>query len=89
MKQITGFMTDVSDSFKVIIIDAVRSLCLKFPAKHETMLAFLASVLRDEGGYAYKRRIVEAIFHMIDSIPESKENGTGLTDPPHTHTHAR
>jgi coatomer protein complex subunit gamma len=29
--------------------------------------------LRDEGGYEYKRAIVEAIFDIVHSIPESKE----------------
>ncbi|KII93952.1 hypothetical protein PLICRDRAFT_153163 [Plicaturopsis crispa FD-325 SS-3] len=73
MKQITGFMTEISDEFKVIIVEAIRSLCLKFPSKHVAMLAFLSGVLRDEGGYDFKRAVVEAIFDMIKFIPESKE----------------
>lgn len=39
------------------------------------MLNFLSGVLRDEGGYEYKRAIVEAIFDVIHHIPESKEYG--------------
>ena len=66
-------MTEISDEFKVIIVDAIRSLCLKFPAKHASMLTFLSSVLRDEGGYEFKRAVVEAMFDMIKFIPESKE----------------
>ncbi|KAH9486336.1 putative coatomer subunit gamma [Psilocybe cubensis] len=73
IKQITGFMSEISDEFKVIIVDAIRSLCLKFPAKHASMLTFLSSVLRDEGGYDFKRAVVEAMFDMIKFIPESKE----------------
>jgi coatomer protein complex subunit gamma len=73
MKQITGFMSEISDEFKVIIVDAIRSLCLKFPSKHVAMLSFLSNVLRDEGGYDYKRAVVEAIFDMIKFIGESKE----------------
>ena len=42
-------MAEISDEFKVIIVDAVRSLCLKFPSKHSSMLTFLSGVLRDEG----------------------------------------
>lgn len=75
MKQITGFMNEISDEFKIIVIDAIRSLCLKFPAKQSLMLTFLSNVLRDEGGYEYKRAIVEAIFDIIYHIPESKEFG--------------
>lgn len=75
MKQITGFMADISDDFKVIVVEAIRCLCLKFPNKHPTMLSFLKDILRDEGGYEYKKAIVEAIFDIIHHIPESKETG--------------
>ncbi|KAI3622242.1 coatomer subunit gamma [Moniliophthora roreri] len=73
IKQITGFMAEISDEFKVIIVDAVRSLCLKFPSKHASMLTFLSGVLRDEGGYDFKRAVVEAIFDMIKFITDCKE----------------
>src|ERR1700743_3772820 len=73
MKQISGFMTEISDEFKVIIVEAIRSLCLKFPLKHVAMLTFLSGVLRDEGGYDFKRAVVEAIFDMIKFISECKE----------------
>ncbi|KAF8203991.1 coatomer subunit gamma [Pholiota molesta] len=52
IKQITGFMSEISDEFKVII--------------HASMLTFLSSVLRDEGGYDFKRAVVEAMFDMIN-----------------------
>ena len=73
MKQITGFMGEISDDFKVIVVEAVRCLCLKFPAKHMSMLLFLKDILRDEGGYEFKKAIVEAIFDIINTIPESRE----------------
>ncbi|KAJ3117113.1 coatomer subunit gamma [Phlyctochytrium bullatum] len=73
MKQITGFMSEISDEFKIIVIEAIRSLCLKFPAKQSLMISFLSNVLRDEGGYEYKKAVVEAIFDIIYHIPESKE----------------
>ena len=75
MTQISSFMSDISDEFKVIIVDAVRSLCLKFPSKHSQMMTFLSDILRDEGGYEYKKAIVEAIFDIVHNIPESKETG--------------
>ncbi|KIJ22182.1 hypothetical protein PAXINDRAFT_178275 [Paxillus involutus ATCC 200175] len=63
----------ISDEFKVIIVEAIRSLCLKFPAKHVSMLAFLSGVLRDEGGYDFKRAVVEAMFDMVKYIADCKE----------------
>lgn len=73
MKQISTFMSEISDEFKVIVVDAIRSLCLKFPSKQVAMLAFLSGVLRDEGGYDFKRAVVEAIFDMIRFISDCKE----------------
>src|SRR6185437_475321 len=78
MKQISGFMSEISDEFKVIVVDAIRSLCLKFPSKQAVMLSFLSGVLRDEGGYEFKRAVVEAIFDLVKFIPESKEAGNIL-----------
>ncbi|GAA6031128.1 hypothetical protein JCM8097_004017 [Rhodosporidiobolus ruineniae] len=73
MKQISAFMSEISDEFKVIVVSAIRALCLKFPAKQSVMLNFLSGVLRDEGGYDFKRAVVEAIFDMIKFISDSKE----------------
>jgi hypothetical protein len=79
MKQISGFMTEITDEFKIIVVDAIRSLCLKFPSKQAVMLSFLSGVLRDEGGYDFKRAVVDAIFDMIKYIGECKEAGMWLT----------
>ena len=75
MKQISGFMADISDEFKITIVEAIRTLCLKFPSKQAGMLAFLSGVLRDEGGYEFKRSVVESIFDLIKFVPGSKEDG--------------
>ncbi|KAF9941845.1 coatomer subunit gamma [Modicella reniformis] len=73
MKQIGGFMSEITDESKVLVVEAVGSLCIKFPAKHHIMLSFLSSALRDDGGYDFKRAVVEAIFNFVKYIPESKE----------------
>ncbi|QRW24701.1 coatomer subunit gamma [Rhizoctonia solani] len=73
MKQITGFMAEISDEFKVIVVSAVRALCLKFPSKQALMLSFLAGVLRDEGGYEFKRAVVEALFDMVARVAEARD----------------
>jgi coatomer subunit gamma len=76
MKEITGFMGNITDEFKVTIVEAIRSLSLKFPGKQGVMLNFLAGVLRDEGGFDFKKAVVEAIFDMIKYIPTCREEGT-------------
>ena len=48
MKQITSFMSEISDEFKTVVVEAIRSVCVKFPRKHHILLSFLASMLREE-----------------------------------------
>ena len=33
LKQIGTFMSDIADDFKIVVVEAIRSLCLKFPQK--------------------------------------------------------
>ncbi|KAJ7535408.1 hypothetical protein O6H91_12G032000 [Diphasiastrum complanatum] len=75
MKQITNFMSDIADEFKVVVVEAIRSLCLKFPQKYRTLMNFLSSILREEGGFDYKKAIVDSILILIKEIPEAKESG--------------
>ena len=73
MKQITSFLTEISDEFKIVVVNAIKSLCLKFPKKHAVMMTFLSGVLRDEGGYEYKKVVVDTIVDIISHVPEAKE----------------
>lgn len=74
MKHISSFMSEITDEFKITIVEAIRTLCLKFPSKQAGMLAFLSGILRDEGGYEFKRAVVESMFDLIKFVPESKED---------------
>lgn len=73
MKQIQSFMAEITDEFKITIVEAIRTLCMKFPAKQAGMLTFLSGILRDEGGYDFKRAVVESMFDLIKFVPGSKE----------------
>eukprot|EP00515_Schizochytrium_aggregatum_P011924 CAMPEP_0202078892 /NCGR_PEP_ID=MMETSP0964-20121228/6182_1 /ASSEMBLY_ACC=CAM_ASM_000500 /TAXON_ID=4773 /ORGANISM="Schizochytrium aggregatum, Strain ATCC28209" /LENGTH=928 /DNA_ID=CAMNT_0048646211 /DNA_START=65 /DNA_END=2851 /DNA_ORIENTATION=- len=75
MKQISGFIADIADEFKIVVVRAVRSLCIKFPAKQRVLLNFLSSILRDEGGFDFKKVVVDTILQLIDRIPNAKEAG--------------
>ncbi|KAK6174948.1 hypothetical protein SNE40_013500 [Patella caerulea] len=75
MKQISSFMSEISDEFKIVVVHAIRSLCAKFPRKHNVLMTFLSSMLRDEGGFDYKRAIVDCIITVIEENPEAKEAG--------------
>lgn len=75
MKQISSFMSEISDEFKIVVVQAIQSLCLKFPRKHGVMMNFLSSMLRDEGGFEYKKAIVDSIITIIEENAEAKEAG--------------
>lgn len=74
MKQITTFMSEISDDFKVTIVEAIRTLAIKFPSKHTSVFTFLSSTLREEGGYEFKRAVVESMFDLIKFVPDSKDD---------------
>lgn len=58
------------------MIEAIRSLCGRYPRKHSTLMSFLATMLRDDGGFDYKKSIVDTIIAIIDENSDAKEAGT-------------
>lgn len=75
MKQIATFVAEISDEFKVVIVQAIKSLCTKFPRKHAVMINFLSQMLREEGGFDYKTSIVETMITIIEENADAKEAG--------------
>merc|ERR1719305_125775 len=75
MKQIASFVSEISDEFKIVVVQAISALCTKFPKKHGILLNFLSGMLRDEGGLDYKASIADTIIAVIEENPEAKENG--------------
>lgn len=74
MKQISSFMSEIGDEFKIVVVKAIRELCVKYPKKHRVMVGFLATFLREEGGYEFKKSIVDSIVELMNSIAETKES---------------
>lgn len=75
LKQIVTFIGEIGDEFKVVVVDAIHSMCLKYPQKHRVLMSFLSNILRDEGGFEYKKAIVDTILMLIRDIPDAKESG--------------
>ncbi|CEM15171.1 unnamed protein product [Vitrella brassicaformis CCMP3155] len=75
IKQITTFMTEISDNFKVEVVRAVKTLCLTYPSKYKVLMAFLSSNLREEGSAEFKKDIVDALILLVEQIPQAKETG--------------
>ena len=62
MKQIATFVNEISDEFKIVVVHAIKELCLKFPQKNPLLMNFLSNMLRDEGGLTYKTCIIDTII---------------------------
>lgn len=67
-------------------------LCQKYPRKHSVMMQFLSSMLREEGGFEYKKSIVNTIITIIDDNGDGKEAGLShlcefIEDCEHTVSH--
>ncbi|QEU61665.1 Sec21 [Kluyveromyces lactis] len=74
IKTITKFIHEVNDDFKIIIIDAIRTLSLNFPEECDTILHFLMESLQSaEGSLQFKNSVVEALIDLIQFVPQSKE----------------
>jgi coatomer protein complex subunit gamma len=75
VKQITTFMSDISDVFKIEVVAAVKGLCLKYPSKYKTLMSFLSTNLREDGSADFKKDLVDALLLIISKVPAAREVG--------------
>lgn len=68
--KMTSLMDEITEDFKIVIIDAIENLALKFPSKHKKLVSFLSDLLRDDGSLQLKTAIVEALFDLIRFLPD-------------------
>jgi len=68
-------------SLTVCIVVCFLVLFLKLPFSSEQLsyilssMNFLSNILREEGGFEYKKAIVDSIIILIRDIPDAKESG--------------
>ena len=74
LKQISAFLTEIADEYKITVVRSLQKLCLTYPAKHRVLVGFLSNFLREEGGFDFKRSIVNSIVSLIRAVPESTES---------------
>jgi coatomer protein complex subunit gamma len=74
LKQISAFLTEIADEYKITVVKSLQKLCLTYPAKHRVLIGFLSNFLREEGGFEFKRSIVNSIISLIRAVPESTES---------------
>ncbi|EKF29954.1 coatomer gamma subunit, putative [Trypanosoma cruzi marinkellei] len=69
-----GYLRELGDEFKMVIIDAMRVLSAKFPAKYNVFLGFLSKLLAEEGSSQLKENVVDVTMEIAKSNPDSKES---------------
>lgn len=69
--KMTSLMDEITEDFKIVIIDAIENLTLKFPSKHKKLVSFLTDLLRDDGSLLLKTSIVDALFDLIKYLDDS------------------
>eukprot|EP00537_Pseudo-nitzschia_pungens_P002638 CAMPEP_0172358800 /NCGR_PEP_ID=MMETSP1060-20121228/3068_1 /TAXON_ID=37318 /ORGANISM="Pseudo-nitzschia pungens, Strain cf. cingulata" /LENGTH=945 /DNA_ID=CAMNT_0013080151 /DNA_START=148 /DNA_END=2985 /DNA_ORIENTATION=+ len=74
LKQISAFLTEIADEFKITIVKSIQKLCLTYPAKHRVLVGFMSNFLREEGGFDFKKSIVSSIISLIRQVPETTES---------------
>eukprot|EP00934_Nitzschia_sp_Nitz4_P002832 Nitzschia sp. Nitz4//scaffold11_size288233//263835//266868//NITZ4_000821-RA/size288233-snap-gene-0.66-mRNA-1//-1//CDS//3329534215//2822//frame0 len=74
LKQISAFLTEIADEFKITVVRSLQKLCLTYPAKHRVLVGFMSNFLREEGGFEFKKSIVSSIISLIRAVPESMES---------------
>jgi len=74
LKQISTFLTDITDDFKIVVVSSLERLCLTYPSKHRILIGFLSNFLREEGGFEFKKSIVNTIMSLMRAVPETTES---------------
>jgi coatomer protein complex subunit gamma len=74
LKQISSFLTEIADEFKITVVLSLQNLCLTYPSKHRVLVGFLSNFLREEGGFEFKKSIVNSIVYLIRTVPETTES---------------
>lgn len=72
-------MTDITDEFKVVVLESIRMLAAKYPRKYSVLLNFLSGLLRDPAGYEFKKAVVVAMESIIKDNPQAKNLGVLLS----------
>mmetsp|Transcript_7106 Transcript_7106/g.10182 ORF Transcript_7106/g.10182 Transcript_7106/m.10182 type:complete len:958 (-) Transcript_7106:212-3085(-) len=74
LKQISTFLSDIADEYKITVVKSLQTLCFTYPAKQRILIGFMSNFLREEGGFEFKRTIVNSIVQLINVAPETADS---------------
>jgi len=73
VRQLTVNLNDLNDEFKIVIVDAMRVLNVKFPSKYQVLIDFLFNALRETATGEFKHAVVETMVSIAQTNPAAKE----------------
>jgi len=71
---LSTLLASIQDEYKITMLESLQQLCLKYPSKHRAIVAFLAKILREEGGFDFKLSVVNSIVSLMKQVPETAES---------------
>jgi len=74
LRDLAPLLASIQDEYKITLLSSLCQLCLKYSAKHRAIVAFLVTLLREEGGFDFKLAIVDAISSLIRQVPETADS---------------
>jgi coatomer protein complex subunit gamma len=74
LTQISSFMAEVTDDFKIELIESIKILCLRMPQKYRVLIKFVGEVLKDEGGLQLKTTIFNILVHIFNTLQVSSDD---------------
>lgn len=69
--QITQFMTEITDDFKIELIESIKILCLRMPKKIKALLNFMGDILKGEGGFQLKSIVLDTLIQVLEAVPDA------------------
>jgi coatomer protein complex subunit gamma len=73
LKNMSAFFYQIAEEYRIMVVQSLERLCITFPSKSRIVIGFMSRFLREEGGFAFKRRIVESIVSLMGTMPELRE----------------
>jgi len=75
MNLATECIPNIHDDFRVVVVQSVQKLSTRLPHKFQTLLHFLASMLREQGGFEFKKAVVDSVLSITKRVPDAKDEG--------------
>ena len=74
LKQTSSFFGEIADEYKITIVLCIQDLCFTYPQKHRFLVGFMSTFLREEGGFEFKKTIVNSIILLLRAAPETRDS---------------